>query len=159
MLSAPCWYWKVTRSLVSYDSILFFTLKLIINWKVTRSLVSYDRTIYSHSTENSIERSPDHWWVTTLRASASAMLKGLKGHQIIGELRLKTNSLQLPSAIERSPDHWWVTTWPNFSTQNRFLLKGHQIIGELRLFINLCTTPINTLKGHQIIGELRQRSH
>ena len=56
-------------------------------WKVTRSLVSYD------DEEDTLYRSVS-----------------LKGHQIIGELRLKLAALQKPAMP----------------------LKGHQIIGELR---------------------------
>ena len=148
--------------------------------------------------------------------------KILKGHQIIGELRLTNRCNHLCTWIERSPDHWWVTTcktpctyfdcnwkvtrslvsydWatnflashPNWKVtrslvsydngvwaiRHGFILKGHQIIGELRLATTiaradnwnwkvtrslvsydwttnfLASAPI--LKGHQIIGELRQ---
>ena len=57
----------------------------------------------------------------------------LKGHQIIGELRLYYS---IPSFF-----NW--------------LLKGHQIIGELRLPWKASQLYAQKLKGHQIIGELR----
>ena len=60
-------------------------------------------------------------------------LRKLKGHQIIGELRL---------------------TWC-LLTQHQFVLKGHQIIGELRRYAPDLLRPGVELKGHQIIGELR----
>ena len=81
----------------------------------------------------------------------------LKGHQIIGELRLllKTQILHL-LRIEGSPDHWWVTTHIFVCFDRIFLLKGHQIIGELRRCYRLFVRATRQLKGHQIIGELRQ---
>ena len=102
-------YWRVTRSLVSYDFPLFKPL-MLLHWRVTRSLVSYDGTEIPFRIT---------WW--------------LKGHQIIGELRRLSRFLTLltrdwrvtrslvsydvyPIAsitfepIEGSPDHWWVTT-------------------------------------------------
>ena len=60
-------------------------------------------------------------------------MQGLKGHQIIGELRLIM--LLNPSV--------------------RTKLKGHQIIGELRHGDDYICEGGYTLKGHQIIGELR----
>ena len=129
-----CGHWKVTRSLVSYDFGILLVL-VCTNWKVTRSLVSYDATNFLAVASRSIERSPDHWWVTTLWISPryeTSSLKGhqiigelrlpkrkaiycchlLKGHQIIGELRHRALALSyLTSSIERSPDHWWVTTF------------------------------------------------
>ena len=58
----------------------------------------------------------------------------LKGHQIIGELRLTMSAAVL---IDDK-------------------LKGHQIIGELRP--DRCIEQLKSiLKGHQIIGELRLR--
>ena len=103
-----------------------------------------------------IERSPDHWWVTTKDTPLSS----------------------LSTKIERSPDHWWVTTcissccynfsyWKvtrslvsyDCSIQEDFacslILKGHQIIGELRPTLPTVGVVTVALKGHQIIGELR----
>ena len=57
--------WKVTRSLVSYDPYLANFLKCFKDWKVTRSLVSYDYPVQPKHRSVFIERSPDHWWVTT----------------------------------------------------------------------------------------------
>ena len=80
--------WKVTRSLVSYDFVRSNCELLQLNWKVTRSLVSYDKS-----------------------SACNKILLRLKGHQIIGELRLDLPLiLLLWLLIERSPDHWWVTT-------------------------------------------------
>ena len=42
---------------------------------------------------NTIEGSPDHWWVTTIPSECFKLPKKLKGHQIIGELRLMTPTL------------------------------------------------------------------
>ena len=60
--------------------------------------------------------------------------KELKGHQIIGELRLiMSERLQYNLQIEGSPDHWWVTSELKASySLLPYRLKGHQIIGELR---------------------------
>lgn len=57
-----------------------------------------------------IERSPDHWWVTTIEKSLTTP---------IGD-------------IERSQDHWWVTTSFLSPKTKKKKLKGHQIFGELR---------------------------
>ena len=126
-------YWKVTRSLVSYDKGGNVCDHTWSNWKVTRSLVSYDFSSRVVPSTIIIERSPDHWWVTThpshidiqryywkvtrslvsydLHDLTFEEVKELKGHQIIGELR-PLNVLSWASfiKIERSPDHWWVTT-------------------------------------------------
>ena len=103
--------WKVTRSLVSYDLILQIFSVTLPYWKVTRSLVSYDSDITLQSVGVwVIERSPDHWWVTTYTDVYLHCLSGLKGHQIIGELRPWSLRVGGTSRIERSPDHWWVTT-------------------------------------------------
>ena len=130
--------WKVTRSLVSYDFepealkaekslkghqiigelrltvVVVFDLAMI-NWKVTRSLVSYDSICVCFIISNRIERSPDHWWVTTYPRGFCCFWHVLKGHQIIGELRLKRRMVICKVWIERSPDHWWVTTRINLS--------------------------------------------
>ena len=102
-----------------------------------------------------IEGSPDHWWVTTLFISCKIFFLNwrvtrslvsydnsdfiptpkavLKGHQIIGELRLWRPAFKLSDiTIEGSPDHWWVTTKMAIKTTQTTTLKGHQIIGELR---------------------------
>ena len=125
--------WKVTRSLVSYDSTSSTGVWFSLNWKVTRSLVSYDFTV-------TIWRPAfKDWKVTRSLVSydfscvCSDYIIWLKGHQIIGELRLLLKDCSLPSAlIERSPDHWWVTTTPLCPLCPQDKLKGHQIIGELR---------------------------
>ena len=82
----------------------------------------------------------------------------LKGHQIIGELRL---SEDLPKNIYK---YWRVTrSLVSYDYLNPLkilllALKGHQIIGELRPPLVLLTFQLSILKGHQIIGELRQLS-
>ena len=101
------------------------------DWKVTRSLVSYD-----------------HKWVKVVPKIS------LKGHQIIGELRLIICCQIAHCLIERSPDHWWVTTCSFAAEENPLRLKGHQIIGELRPS-SMQKDTFQWLKGHQIIGELR----
>ena len=58
-----------------------------------------------------IERSPDHWWVTTICHYKNRNSIKLKGHQIIGALRLDSCYTSLLGSIEWSPDHWWVTTY------------------------------------------------
>ena len=104
-----------------------------------------------------IEGSPDHWWVTTIETQENIGLAILKGHQIIGELRLTTLinnqshwnwrvtrslvSYDVAIAIIANPMFYWRVTRSlvsydlskesiNFLAS---LLKGHQIIGELRL--------------------------
>ena len=58
------------------------------DWRVTRSLVSYDLSGLEGLQDFEIEGSPDHWWVTTTLIVWIETPLGLKGHQIIGELRL-----------------------------------------------------------------------
>ena len=128
-----CYYWKVTRSLVSYDLVVALQQSCLYierspdHWWVTTCAVMPKRH------QALIERSPDHWWVTTNRVIFFKALLLLKGHQIIGELRqmqlymmqqalhwkvpdhwwVTTQTMHLidtRSMIERSPDHWWVTT-------------------------------------------------
>ena len=77
--------------------------KMASNWKVTRSLVSYDMAKLAVSLYSFIERSPDHWWVTTRALAITRARAELKGHQIIGELRLCAS---INATI--SP-HWKVT--------------------------------------------------
>ena len=81
------YYWRVTRSLVSYDE--WDVLWIVpVNWRVTRSLVSYDFFPFTRMVFfKCIEGSPDHWWVTTCSLSCCWFSHELKGHQIIGELR------------------------------------------------------------------------
>ena len=163
---------------MSYDITKSLNNWNVINWKVTRSLVSYDKILFSLRICFNIERSPDHWWVTTtIWFLAQYQSEQLKGHQIIGELRLRQTSKHPYGLIERSPDHWWVTTvilkrlsigihWKvtrslvsydidRIFKDNWCILKGHQIIGELRLRALLTWLSPLILKGHQIIGELR----
>ena len=111
----------------------FSMLELYMDWKVTRSLVSYDAPQNCKQILSQIERSPDHWWVTT-KADITTILF---------------------ERIERSPDHWWVTTPAYLQDGKQFQLKGHQIIGELRLKVFILSLHGLLLKGHQIIGELR----
>ena len=94
---------------MSYDTYGIHEHNSFRNWRVTRSLVSYD----------------------LLPTTVLQRLK-LKGHQIIGELRLPLISTAESSEIEGSPDHWWVTTLRLPSVVLLLKLKGHQIIGELR---------------------------
>ena len=82
------------------------------DWKVTRSLVSYDLLSFQNIHLQEIERSPDHWWVTTNHRYLISKQGKLKGHQIIGELRHSCCCV----------------------SSSCYKLKGHQIIGELRLF-------------------------
>ena len=140
--------------------------------------MSYDTSLIIPFFVWFIERSPDHWWVTTKSAERYAFNLALKGHQIIGELRPQEHFACSLIFIERSPDHWWVTTsnaaavYPTadierspdhwwVTTTNAILmviyvkLKGHQIIGELRRYIPMFISIVTRLKGHQIIGELR----
>ncbi len=79
-------YWKVTRSLVSYDFVLS-PVEMRYNWKVTRSLVSYDKfsiffskimKLKGHQIIGELRRWSNYYFVRTII---------LKGHQIIGELR------------------------------------------------------------------------
>ena len=58
-------------------------------WRVTRSLVSYDYNPIYPQRCLIIEGSPDHWWVTTPKSWVKIQIAALKGHQIIGELRPK----------------------------------------------------------------------
>ena len=175
-----CYYWKVTRSLVSYDVTSYIIICCSVierspdhwwvtttaaaiyptastNWKVTRSLVSYD--IYSFNRAAPTTRLKGHQIIGELRhlklkssfsfcwlkghqiigelrllkACLSSLERTLKGHQIIGELRREWLFNCHDNLIERSPDHWWVTT-PTVGVGNVVVvLKGHQIIGELRL--------------------------
>ena len=150
------WFnWRVTRSLVSYDKFKKAWCSSSVNWRVTRSLVSYDIKGIPMDSLFKIEGSPDHWWVTTKLTSYLQSPYRLKGHQIIGELRLtllneffelvplkghqiigELRRLPLKSLwlhlIEGSPDHWWVTTSIWLINFLPAALKGHQIIGELR---------------------------
>ena len=165
---------------MSYDVGKQLYLRLWVHWKVTRSLVSYDESICVRRFLALIERSPDHWWVTTGGQPLCRLYVSLKGHQIIGELRHKmicfsqihldwkvTRSLvsydldasntSCMLSIERSPDHWWVTTFfPMLNAGSPLKLKGHQIIGELRHASSTQKETFQWLKGHQIIGELRR---
>ena len=148
--------WKVTRSLVSYDSILFTSIKLkthwkvtrslvsydrlkrefnepTFNWKVTRSLVSYDMNAFDEFLHFYIERSPDHWWVTTKQQHLSYKHLNWKVTRSLVSYDSRQSSSWYSmmywkvtrslvsydiyrkfffnkSLIERSPDHWWVTT-------------------------------------------------
>ena len=57
-----------------------------------------------------IERSPDHWWVTTnqaLLADSDRFIERSPDHWWVTTYQYP---VQTCHAIERSPDHWWVTT-------------------------------------------------
>ena len=147
------------------------------DWRVTRSLVSYDHSPLSPKGFNSIEGSPDHWWVTTTDylLNLFAKIEGSPDHWWVTTQIGKAPSLwrnwrvtrslvsydsgleglQDFELIEGSPDHWWVTTSGLSLTICTSLLKGHQIIGELRHRELIRIAWLNKLKGHQIIGELR----
>ena len=103
--------WKVTRSLVSYDHCLPEAFLQPFDWKVTRSLVSYDYSLRRAAPITNIERSPDHWWVTT--AFSDSVITFAKDWKVTRSLvsydYLLCNSESI-WVIERSPDHWWVTT-------------------------------------------------
>ena len=58
------------------------------NWRVTRSLVSYVFFNNILLCLIYIEGSPDRWWVTSWITNCCHYLSRLKGHQIVGELRL-----------------------------------------------------------------------
>ena len=73
-------HWWVTTRFIRYKFIRSY-------WKVTRSLVSYDFDVVFIKIMIDIERSPDHWWVTTFLQKRLTKNVSLKGHQIIGELR------------------------------------------------------------------------
>ena len=105
---------------MSYDCCFIKRHNHATYWKVTRSLVSYD-----------------------LRCGVLNLLRSLKGHQIIGELRPELSVSLHWHPIERSPDHWWVTTSPPASSMDFSILKGHQIIGELRR-IPYCSHNLGT---------------
>ena len=118
-------HWKVTRSLVSYD--LLPHAKCWFSSKIERSPDHWWVTTRFFHTERDfpmIERSPDHWWVTTKPNKPYKGFFGLKGHQIIGELRLPL------VIVRRSP----------------WRLKGHQIIGELRPEIGLRASKLSNWK-------------
>ena len=66
-------YWRVTRSLVSYDVKVVPKISWTIYWRVTRSLVSYDPINCLSSEVSNIEGSPDRWWVTTYLLSLSVI--------------------------------------------------------------------------------------
>ena len=124
--------WKVTRSLVSYDHfyLSFFIYPLLLKGhqiigELRPAFKDSEHTLQlkghqiigelrlrraNFGSMTSIERSPDHWWVTTMFSRTT-----------IGSYM-----------IERSPDHWWVTTVVVVLLVVMMILKGHQIIGELR---------------------------
>ena len=117
---------------MSYDEVpLLLNEEVVIErspdhwWVTTAVLAPPEKPTY-------IERSPDHWWVTTLNLMLLKYWMILKGHQIIGELRHCSISFVMTRLIERSPDHWWVTTVGLVVVVTVAVLKGHQIIGELR---------------------------
>ena len=138
-------------------NIVFIIVVIDKNWKVTRSLVSYDTLFLPVSTSFSLK---GHQIIGELRPiiiTSNIFSHKLKGHQIIGELRLSNATLPtVGTGIERSPDHWWVTTCFHIVLHwTTSKLKGHQIIGELRLHFFCPPEALIPLKGHQIIGELR----
>ena len=147
-------HWKVTRSLVSYD-LVTSTSKFCSNWKVTRSLVSYDRWGFALLIVNRlkghqiigelrpltqsppeqatfIERSPDHWWVTTWAKYSF----NLAAHWKVTR-SLVSYDLRSYNQVKVKP-HWKVTrslvSYDFFASvlMSEAKLKGHQIIGELR---------------------------
>ena len=133
-------YWRVTRSLVSYDLATNFLASAPIiegspdHWWVTTKVWCVRCCVC-------IEGSPDHWWVTTPLLLYYLKLLILKGHQIIGELRRNSLRIDKISIIEGSPDHWWVTTKHASYIPPLHGLKGHQIIGELRLHTQCVSSP------------------
>ena len=102
----------------------------------------------------------------------------LKGHQIIGELRLEYKFTLWGVKIERSPDHWWVTTmaikpairyW-NWKVTRSLVSYDVRVLHRNYLVLDWKVTRSlvsydwsftfssiskTKLKGHQIIGELR----
>ena len=148
-------YWKVTRSLVSYDksnsisASSYWIERSPDHWWVTTNAMLFNYGVQ-------IERSPDHWWVTTKELLRYQLLFRLKGHQIIGELRLfhfcqhlGTDGLKGHQIIGELRQRWARARRRNIQ------LKGHQIIGELRHILHSHHNHRIRLKGHQIIGELR----
>ena len=88
-------YWRVTRSLVSYDLSQTTLPNVGLDWRVTRSLVSYDLpkvglvfvvVLKGHQIIGELRQPSKHWYPSNLL---------LKGHQIIGELRPPSVSLLL----------------------------------------------------------------
>ena len=123
----------VTRSLVSYDPWRTIMKTLTLYWKVTRSLVSYD---IQKQIQSACIQLKGHQIIGELRlyrCLSPLFIGQLKGHQIIGELRPYPIAIEDSWVIiERSPDHWWVTTEGYHLFFCFMSLKGHQIIGELR---------------------------
>ena len=131
-----------------------------LDWKVTRSLVSYALDSKFFNSCSSIERSPDHWWVTPLHPTTTVLQNLLKGHQIIGELRPSVKAEV--SADKQLKGHQIIGELRLTTSGSPFSpcwLKGHQIIGELRPWTSRGTANLTILKGHQIIGELRLMQH
>ena len=148
-----CYYWKVTRSLVSYDLSPYQHQK-IPELKGHQIIGELRLPETKKRKLVKIERSPDHWWVTTLSVkdaywaedwkvtrslvsydlllNSLTQCVSLKGHQIIGELRLKADFSRV------SNGNWKVT---------RSLVSYDVLRVRMIVFI--------VLKGHQIIGELR----
>ena len=122
--------------------------------------MSYDSILLKALPLLKIERSPDHWWVTTF------IWKWVCGHLF----------------IERSPDHWWVTTFLHKANTVRLNWKVtrslvsydvkffniNPVADYWRVTRSLVSYDVEKveihfygiwLKGHQIIGELRRREY
>ena len=102
-----------------------------------------------------IERSPDHWWVTTSISSVELKQGGYwKVTRSLVSYDSQLQDMEQLFEIERSPDHWWVTT-NFFSLCSVFIywkVTRSLVSYDLLSFFSLCSV---LLKGHQIIGELR----
>ena len=174
----PC-HWKVTRSLVSYDlsTALSSTLPLRLkghqiigelrplrdshttfpkDWKVTRSLVSYDIAYLSLYLRHCIERSPDHWWVTTLFKIKKHVINIIERSPDHWWVTTNFSLVFFKVAdIERSPDHWWVTTYLT-NHFHQFVIERSPDHWWVTTSVMMQSSIKNILKGHQIIGELRR---
>ena len=74
--------------------------------------MSYDILIKTSTGNDQIERSPDHWWVTTLNSTFTnsvAFIERSPDHWWVTTTTVLAVVVTL--GIERSPDHWWVTTF------------------------------------------------
>ena len=144
--------------------------------------MSYDSVLSVRKHLLFIEGSPDHWWVTTLCIFRRVLFRSLKGHQIIGELRLGYKSFCSSSHILKGHQiigelrlkpfglsgewrHWRVTrSLVSYDQENLPDVLNHLYWRVTRSLVSYDGFYINLqlylkLKGHQIIGELRHIDH
>ena len=72
--------------------------------------MSYDSFLQYSAETKVIERSPDHWWVTTKSNLYYCINKNWKVTRSLVSYDIAMIAKPMFSCIERSPDHWWVTT-------------------------------------------------